>query len=98
MRPVGHQRLGAWSSAAGDAVVLQLPDTAAVSARHGTALAEAECPVRYEPELAAPVIAVLRIAVPYTGIILSTRESAQMRNECMRLGVSQVSAGSSVSG
>ncbi len=42
------------------------------------------------------VVAVLRLAVPYTGIILSTRESAQMRNECMELGVSQISAASRV--
>lgn len=42
------------------------------------------------------VVAVLRLAVPYTGIILSTRESAQLRTECMELGVSQVSAASRV--
>jgi 2-iminoacetate synthase len=40
------------------------------------------------------LIAILRIAVPYTGIILSTRESAALRREAMSLGVSQVSAGS----
>lgn len=40
------------------------------------------------------LIAVLRIAVPYTGIILSTREGAQMRREAFELGVSQISAGS----
>ena len=40
------------------------------------------------------IIAVLRIAVPYTGIILSTRESAAMRREAFELGVSQISAGS----
>lgn len=38
--------------------------------------------------------AILRMAVPYTGIILSTRESAQMRREALALGVSQISAGS----
>lgn len=38
------------------------------------------------------IIAVLRIAVPYTGIILSTRESPTMREECFSLGVSQISA------
>ena len=41
-------------------------------------------------------IAVLRLAVPYTGIILSTRESPQMRNACLELGVSQISAASRV--
>ena len=40
------------------------------------------------------VIAILRIAVPYTGIILSTRENKEMRQEAINYGVSQVSAGS----
>lgn len=43
------------------------------------------------------VVAVLRLSVPYTGIILSTRESAAMRDELFSLGVSQVSAGSKTS-
>ncbi|MBR2082674.1 MAG: [Elusimicrobiaceae bacterium] len=41
-------------------------------------------------------VAVLRLAVPYTGIILSTRERPQMRNSCLELGVSQISAASCV--
>ncbi len=41
------------------------------------------------------IVALLRIAVPYTGIILSTRESEEMRRELIHRGVSQVSAGSS---
>ena len=40
------------------------------------------------------IIAILRLAVPYTGIILSTRESEAIRRECYALGVSQISAGS----
>lgn len=40
------------------------------------------------------IIAILRLAVPYTGLILSTRESAAIRRECYALGVSQISAGS----
>ena len=40
------------------------------------------------------IIAILRLAVPYTGLILSTRESAEIRRECYALGVSQISAGS----
>ncbi|KNZ69701.1 biotin and thiamin synthesis associated protein [Thermincola ferriacetica] len=43
------------------------------------------------------IVAVLRLALPYTGIILSTRESQQLRNELLGLGVSQISAGSSTS-
>lgn len=40
------------------------------------------------------IIALLRLAVPYTGIIMSTRETAQVRRETFALGVSQISAGS----
>lgn len=40
------------------------------------------------------LISILRMAVPYTGIILSTRETPIMRQEALRLGVSQISAGS----
>jgi 2-iminoacetate synthase len=40
------------------------------------------------------IIAVLRLAVPYTGIILSTRENKETRRAAFELGVSQISAGS----
>ena len=40
------------------------------------------------------IIAILRLAVPYTGIILSTRERADFRDEAFQLGISQISAGS----
>jgi 2-iminoacetate synthase len=40
------------------------------------------------------IIAILRLAVPYTGIIMSNRETAHMRRETFALGVSQISAGS----
>ncbi|HGJ66197.1 TPA: [FeFe] hydrogenase H-cluster radical SAM maturase HydG [bacterium] len=40
------------------------------------------------------IIAILRCAVPYTGIILSTRENPEMRRDSLQLGVSQISAGS----
>uniref|UniRef100_A0A7S3JMV3 Biotin and thiamin synthesis-associated domain-containing protein n=1 Tax=Aureoumbra lagunensis TaxID=44058 RepID=A0A7S3JMV3_9STRA len=40
------------------------------------------------------LVAVLRCAVPYTGMILSTRESAHMRRKLLHLGISQMSAGS----
>lgn len=43
------------------------------------------------------LVAVLRIAVPYTGVILSTREPAWLRRELFELGVSQISAGSRTS-
>jgi 2-iminoacetate synthase len=40
------------------------------------------------------LVAIIRIAVPLTGIIMSTRETAEMRRELLHYGVSQVSAGS----
>ncbi len=43
------------------------------------------------------IIAILRIAVPYTGIIMSTRESEEMRGEAIEIGVSQISGGSRTS-
>jgi len=65
---------------------------------------------RMEPAIGAPIahhapypvsdhdfkklVAILRLAVPYTGMILSTRENAAMRNELIGLGISQISAGS----
>jgi len=42
------------------------------------------------------ITAVLRLSVPYTGIIMSTRETAKLRDELVNLGVSQVSAESKV--
>ncbi len=40
------------------------------------------------------IVAILRLAVPYTGIIMSTRETPHLRRETFALGVSQISAGS----
>lgn len=40
------------------------------------------------------IVAIIRCAVPYTGMIISTRESAELRNELFKLGISQTSAGS----
>lgn len=40
------------------------------------------------------LVAIIRLAVPYTGIILSTRESAEIRRYLIKYGVSQISAGS----
>lgn len=42
------------------------------------------------------LVAILRLAVPYTGMIISTRETPEVRAEVLRLGISQMSAGSSV--
>lgn len=54
-------------------------------------------PAPVTDEIFKRLIAVLRLAVPYTGMILSTRENAEMRRECLRLGISQISAGSRTS-
>ncbi|WP_338826704.1 [FeFe] hydrogenase H-cluster radical SAM maturase HydG [Neomoorella thermoacetica] len=40
------------------------------------------------------LVAIIRLAVPYTGMIISTRETAELRAELLELGVSQISAGS----
>ena len=43
------------------------------------------------------IVACIRVAVPYTGMIVSTRESPAVRERVLRLGVSQISGGSSTS-
>ena len=45
----------------------------------------------------AKIVACIRIAVPYTGMIISTRESAECRKRVLELGVSQISGGSKTS-
>lgn len=45
----------------------------------------------------AKIIACIRIAVPYTGMIISTRESPKMRAKALHLGISQISGGSRTS-
>lgn len=48
-------------------------------------------------EIFCKIAACIRIAVPYTGMIISTRESKEVRDEVIRLGVSQISGGSKTS-
>ena len=43
------------------------------------------------------LVAVLRVAVPYTGMIISTRESQRMREQLLDCGISQISGGSRTS-
>ena len=45
----------------------------------------------------AKLVACIRIAVPYTGMIISTRESRQCRERVLHLGISQISGGSRTS-
>ncbi|MCX7696395.1 MAG: [FeFe] hydrogenase H-cluster radical SAM maturase HydG [Bacteroidales bacterium] len=42
------------------------------------------------------LIAILRLAVPYTGLILTARESARVRDEVIRFGVSQIDGGTKI--
>ncbi len=48
-------------------------------------------------EMFCKIAACIRIAVPYTGMIISTRETPQVREKIIRLGVSQISGGSRTS-
>lgn len=48
-------------------------------------------------EIFEKIVAILRIAVPYTGLIISTRESQKTREKVLKLGVSQISGASSTS-
>lgn len=48
-------------------------------------------------EIFYKIAALIRIAVPYTGMIISTRESEKVRENIIRLGVSQISGGSRTS-
>ena len=50
-----------------------------------------------DDEIFAKIVACIRISVPYTGMIISTRESKQCREKVLGLGVSQISGGSRTS-
>ncbi|WP_313127547.1 [FeFe] hydrogenase H-cluster radical SAM maturase HydG [Proteiniclasticum ruminis] len=50
-----------------------------------------------DDETFAKIVACIRIAVPYTGMIISTRESQACREKVLKLGVSQISGGSRTS-
>ena len=48
-------------------------------------------------EMFCKLAALIRISVPYTGMIVSTRETPEVRDKIIRLGVSQISGGSRTS-
>ena len=60
-------------------------------------ISTADFPDAVSDDLFCKIIAVLRIAVPYTGMIVSTRESAAVRQRVIDLGISQISGGSRTS-
>ncbi len=48
-------------------------------------------------EIFEKIVAIIRVAVPYTGMIISTRESKDVREKVLNLGISQISGGSRTS-
>ena len=48
-------------------------------------------------EIFEKIVACIRVAVPYTGMIISTRESPEVRQRVLQLGISQISGGSRTS-
>lgn len=48
-------------------------------------------------DLFLKIVALIRLAVPYTGMIMSTREGKRIRTEALKLGISQISGGSRTS-
>ena len=48
-------------------------------------------------EIFEKIVACIRVAVPYTGMIISTRESQKVREKVLELGISQISGGSRTS-
>jgi len=51
-------------------------------------------PYRVSEDELLKIIAILRLAVPYTGMIISTREKPEIRAKAFKIGISQTSAGS----
>lgn len=58
--------------------------------------------VKYDPKWIVSdedftrMVAILRLAVPYTGLILTARESAEIRDEVLQFGVSQIDGGTRI--
>lgn len=57
----------------------------------------ADFPNAVSDEIFRRIVAVIRIAVPYTGMIISTRESQESRRQVLDIGISQISGGSKTS-
>ncbi len=62
---------------------------------NGTEFAE-KPPHQVSDEDFKHLVAVIRLSVPYTGMILTAREPIALRNEVLRYGISQIDAGSSI--
>ena len=57
----------------------------------------ADFPNAVSDDIFRRIVAVIRIAVPYTGMIISTRESQESRQQVLDIGISQISGGSRTS-
>ena len=57
----------------------------------------ADFPEALSDEIFQKIVAIIRLAVPYTGMIVSTRESQKTREKVLHLGISQISGASSTS-
>ena len=60
-------------------------------------IATQDFPDAISDEIFCKIVAVIRIAVPYTGMIISTRENQAVREKALHLGISQISGGSRTS-
>ena len=53
-------------------------------------------PYKVSDEEFKKLVAIIRLAVPYTGMILTAREPAELRREVLKMGISQIDGGSSI--
>ncbi|MBU0502770.1 MAG: [FeFe] hydrogenase H-cluster radical SAM maturase HydG [Candidatus Omnitrophota bacterium] len=70
------------------------PHTISVPRVREAATVNLKLPHKISDEDFLKLIAILRLAVPYTGMIISTRESPEIRSQAFKIGISQASAGS----
>lgn len=63
--------------------------------RHAAGAALSEPPYPVTDDEFRKIVAVYRLSVPYAGVVVSTREPAELREEALDCGASQISAGSS---
>ncbi len=69
------------------------PHTVSVPRLKAASGVRLECPAPVDDRSFLRLVAVLRLALPYAGLILTAREDASLRRQAMALGVSQVDAG-----
>ncbi len=72
------------------------PHTISFPRLQQTSASEQNFQYRVSDEEFTRLVAILRLAVPYTGMILTAREPAHIRTEVLRYGVSQIDAGTKI--